>query len=52
MNIAMLLEMAADGLATRVAFGARDDGLTYAGLRDAATAVAATLGRRPGPSRC
>jgi len=46
-NIAMLLEMAADGLATRVAFGARDDGLTYEGLRDAATAVAATLAATP-----
>ena len=47
MNIAMLLEMAADGLGTRVAFGARDDSLTYAGLRDAATAVATTLAATP-----
>ena len=40
MNIAMVLEMAADALGDRVAFGSRDDGLTYAELRRAARAVA------------
>ena len=46
-NIAMLLEMAADGLGERVAFGSRDGGLTYAGLRDRATGVAATVAADP-----
>ena len=36
MNLAMLLEMAADGLGTRVGIGARDDGLTFARLRELA----------------
>jgi acyl-CoA synthetase (AMP-forming)/AMP-acid ligase II len=43
MNIAMLLDMAADGLGDRIAFGGRDDGLTYSALRDRATAIAAQL---------
>ena len=47
MNIAMLLEMAADGLGSRVAFGSRDGGLTYGALRDAATGVAAHLAGTP-----
>lgn len=47
MNIAMLLEMAADGLGSRVAFGPRDGGLSYAALRDAATGVAAHLAPAP-----
>ena len=47
MNVAMLLEMAADGLGRRVAFGARDGGLTYAALRGAATGVAAQLAAAP-----
>ncbi len=47
MNIAMLLEMAADGLGGRVAFGPRDGGITYARLRDAATGVAARLAATP-----
>ena len=32
MNIAMLLDMAADGLGERVAFGSRSDGISYAGI--------------------
>jgi len=39
-NVAMVLEMAADALGDRVAFGGLDDGLTYAELRRAARAVA------------
>jgi fatty-acyl-CoA synthase len=46
-NIAMLLEMAADGLGPRAAFGSRDGGLSYAALRDAATGVAAHLAPAP-----
>jgi len=42
-NVAMLLEMAADGFGDRVAIGSRDGGLTYADLRDRATAVATHL---------
>ena len=42
MNVAMILEMAADALGDRVAFGDLDDGLTY----DAA----AHLRRGPWPS--
>jgi acyl-CoA synthetase (AMP-forming)/AMP-acid ligase II len=40
MNLAMLLEMAADGMGDRVAIGSRDDGLTYEQLRRAARAIA------------
>jgi acyl-CoA synthetase (AMP-forming)/AMP-acid ligase II len=40
-NIAMVLQMAADALGDRVAFGSRDGGLTYADLRRAAQGVAA-----------
>ena len=47
MNIAMLLEMAADGLGSRVAFGPREGGVTYADLRDAATGIAAHLAPAP-----
>src|SRR5262245_35252493 len=36
----MILEMAADALGDRVAYGTRADGLTYAALRDAARAIA------------
>jgi fatty-acyl-CoA synthase len=39
-NIAMILEMAADALGDRLAFGSRADGLTYEQLRQAARAVA------------
>jgi acyl-CoA synthetase (AMP-forming)/AMP-acid ligase II len=39
-NIAMILEMAADALGDRVAFGTRADGLSYDELRTAARAVA------------
>jgi acyl-CoA synthetase (AMP-forming)/AMP-acid ligase II len=50
MNIAMLLEMAADGLGDRVAFGRRQGGITYADLltrsRQAAAALAADPGER------
>jgi acyl-CoA synthetase (AMP-forming)/AMP-acid ligase II len=40
MNLAMLLEMAADGLGDRVAIGGHDDGLTYEQLRRAARGIA------------
>ncbi|MFI5054205.1 MAG: class I adenylate-forming enzyme family protein [Acidimicrobiia bacterium] len=40
MNIAMILEMAADALGDRVAFGASSDGISYAALRQGARAVA------------
>ncbi|HZP29717.1 MAG TPA: fatty acid--CoA ligase family protein [Acidimicrobiia bacterium] len=43
MNLAMLLDMAADGLGDRVAIGSRDGGITYEGLRRAASAAAARL---------
>ena len=36
----MILEMAADALGDRVAFGTRADGLSYEGLRRAARGVA------------
>jgi fatty-acyl-CoA synthase len=39
-NIAMILEMAADALGDRLAFGTRADGLTYEQLRQVARAVA------------
>jgi acyl-CoA synthetase (AMP-forming)/AMP-acid ligase II len=38
-NLAMLLEMVADGLGDRVAIGTRDDGVTYARVRELAAAV-------------
>ena len=40
MNIAMILEMAADALGDRLAFGTRAEGLTYDELRNTARAVA------------
>lgn len=40
MNIAMLLDMAADGLGDRVAFGTRGDGVTYSALREQARTIA------------
>ena len=43
MNIAMLLEMAADGLGDRVAIGPRDGGLSYVALRERAQAIAAHM---------
>lgn len=43
MNIAMLLEMAADGLGDRVAFGSRGDGVTYDHLRRVAASVPARV---------
>ena len=39
MNIAMLLEMIADGFGDRVAIGPRDGGLTYKDLRARAIAI-------------
>jgi fatty-acyl-CoA synthase len=39
-NIAMILEMAADALGDRLAFGSRADGLSYEALRNTARAVA------------
>jgi len=44
MNIAMLLEMAADGLDDRVAIGPSSGGLTFAELRERARAVGAHVG--------
>src|SRR5438477_642087 len=48
MNTPMLLEMAADGMADRLAVGGRhdDDGVTYAALLDRARRVAAVLGHK------
>jgi acyl-CoA synthetase (AMP-forming)/AMP-acid ligase II len=43
MNVAMLLDMAADGLGDRVAFGSRDDAMTFSVLRERATAIATQL---------
>ncbi|HVW31166.1 MAG TPA: class I adenylate-forming enzyme family protein, partial [Acidimicrobiia bacterium] len=43
MNTPMLIEMAADGMADRVAVGSRKDGLTYAGLLDRARRVATVV---------
>jgi acyl-CoA synthetase (AMP-forming)/AMP-acid ligase II len=43
-NIAMILEMAADALGDRVAIGSVADGLTYAQLREAAWSVATRVG--------
>lgn len=40
MNIAMILEMAADALGDRLAYGTRADGLSYADLRAAARTIA------------
>ncbi|MET0919576.1 MAG: AMP-binding protein [Acidimicrobiia bacterium] len=40
MNVAMILDMVADALGDRVAFGDRDGGLTFADLRRAAHGVA------------
>ena len=40
MNIAMILEMAADALGDRIAFGGHTDGVSYATLRQAARGVA------------
>ena len=42
-NIAMVLELAADALGDRVAFGDLDDGMTYEQLRAAARAVAVRI---------
>jgi acyl-CoA synthetase (AMP-forming)/AMP-acid ligase II len=42
-NIAMLLEMVADGFGDRVAFGSRDAGLTFADLRERAVAISGHL---------
>jgi acyl-CoA synthetase (AMP-forming)/AMP-acid ligase II len=39
-NIAMILEMAADALGDRLAYGTREDGLSYEALRHAAKSVA------------
>lgn len=43
MNIAMLLDMAADGFGDRLAVGSREGGITYAQLRDRSRAVAAGI---------
>ena len=40
MNIAMILEMAADALGDRLAYGTRADGLSYEALRQAARGIA------------
>jgi acyl-CoA synthetase (AMP-forming)/AMP-acid ligase II len=46
-NLALLLEMAADGLGERVAIGSRADGVTYTALRDRATGIATALEDQP-----
>ncbi len=46
MHLSMLLEMAADGMGDRVAFGSRPGGLTYRGLRDDARRAAAWIRAR------
>ena len=43
MNLAMILDMAADGLADRIAIGSRDGGLTYGELREVARTVGHAL---------
>src|SRR5438067_21662 len=43
MNVGMLLDLAADGLGDRIAFGSRTDGLSYARIRDLASAAAPGL---------
>ena len=40
MNLAMILEMAADAFGDRIAIGNADDGVSYEGLRRAARAIA------------
>lgn len=45
MNIALLLEMAAEGMPDRVAVGSRTAGLTYAGLLENARRAAAVIRR-------
>jgi fatty-acyl-CoA synthase len=47
MNVAMLLEMAADGFGDRVAFGSRTGGLTYAELLARARRAAGWVVERP-----
>ncbi len=44
MNIAMILEMAADALGDRIAIGTKADGLSYAQLRSAARGIAHRIG--------
>jgi acyl-CoA synthetase (AMP-forming)/AMP-acid ligase II len=43
LNIAMLLELAAEGMAERVAVGTNDDAITYAGLLDRSRRAAALV---------
>ena len=50
MNIAMILEMAADALGDRLAYGTRADGLSYEGLRQAARAASPSGSTAPAPS--
>ena len=50
MNIATLLEMAADGMGDRVAVGPTATGMTYAGLYDASRRLA-TVVRQAGAER-
>jgi acyl-CoA synthetase (AMP-forming)/AMP-acid ligase II len=47
MNVAMLLDTAADGFGERVAFGSRDGGITFAGMRRLAGGVAERLAGDP-----
>lgn len=47
MNVAMLLDTAADGMAHRVAFGSHDDGITYERMRRLAVGVVAKLEANP-----
>ncbi|CAO5243245.1 class I adenylate-forming enzyme family protein [Frankia sp. AgKG'84/4] len=48
MHLGMLLDMAADGMADRVALGPQADGLTFAEMASRARRLGAALARRPG----
>src|SRR5437763_6621302 len=48
MHLAMLLQMAADGMGDRVALGSRDGGVTMRELAERAGRVGAFLAGRPG----
>ena len=47
MNIAMLIDMAAEGFGDRIAFGSLDDGVTYSQLRINAQRIASRLVASP-----
>lgn len=47
MDLPLILDMAADGLGDAIAVGARDGGISYAGLRDRARSAAGWLATMP-----